>query len=228
MSIWITGDTHGYYDSFMRRIAENGVNEGDTIIVTGDFGFIWRHPEMRAAFFKLRKENYTFLFVDGNHEDFELLYEYPLSDYCGGKAQIIEPNIVHLLRGEYYTIKDKNEDTTISIFTFGGAYSHDRAMRQLGYSWFKEELPSEEEYLHGDDTLAAHDYKVDYIFSHTGPYSILRAMNFNIADEEMQLNSYLDKIKDIVDFKSWFYGHYHQNKSILKYTCLLDDMIKLE
>lgn len=221
MAIWITGDTHGYYDSFMRRIAENGVNEGDTIIVTGDFGFIWRHPEMRAAFFKLRKENYTFLFVDGNHEDYELLSEYPLSDYCGGKAQIIEPNIVHLMRGEYYTIEGKN------FFCFGGAYSHDRAMRQLGYSWFKEELPSEEEYLHGDGALAAHGFKVDYVISHTGPYSILRAMNFNIADEEIQLNSYLDKVKDTINFKHWYFGHYHQNKSILKYTCLLDDMIKL-
>jgi len=222
MSIWISGDTHGYYDELMARLARSGAQPGDTIIVTGDFGFVWRHPEIRAAFFKLRKENYRFLFVDGNHEGFEMLAGFPLSDFCGGKAQIIEPNIVHLMRGEYYNIEGR------SIFTFGGAYSHDRAMRQIGYSWFKEELPSAEEYLHGEETLAAHDYKVDYIITHTAPYSILRAMQFDIADEELQLNSYLDKVKDTINFKHWFFGHYHQNKTILgKYTCLLDDIIKL-
>lgn len=225
MAIWITGDTHGYYNDFMKRIAENAaVFEGDTIIICGDFGFVWRHPEIRREYFKLRKEPFNFYFVDGNHEDFHLLSEYPVSNWNGGKAQIIEPNIVHLMRGEFYEIEGK------TFFTMGGGFSRDRAMRQLGYTYFEEELPSAEEYAHADKTLLdEHNYKVDYILSHTGPYSIIKAMGFDADYEEMQLTGYLDKVKDSgVEFKHWFFGHFHQNKTLLgKYTVLLDKMIKL-
>ena len=102
------------------------MSESDTIIVCGDFGFVWRHPGIRRELFKLRKDPFNFYFVDGNHEDHQLLSDYPITDWNCGKAQIIEPNIVHLMRGEFYEILGK------TFFTMGGAYSRDRVMRQLG------------------------------------------------------------------------------------------------
>jgi hypothetical protein len=42
--------------------------------------------------------------------------------------------------GQIYFIDGKK------FFVFGGAYSTDRAYRELGVTWFEKELPSEEEY----------------------------------------------------------------------------------
>lgn len=39
------------------------------------------------------------LFVSGNHENFDLLAEYPQEDWNGGKVQRIHSHVIHLLRG---------------------------------------------------------------------------------------------------------------------------------
>ena len=39
--IYITGDTHGEYDTFLNRIYRHPVTKDDTVIVCGDFGFVW-------------------------------------------------------------------------------------------------------------------------------------------------------------------------------------------
>ena len=72
--IFITGDTHGEYNDTVRRFAENGVGKGDTVIVCGDFGFVGRIGGKHQYYLKeLAKEEFTILFVDGNHENFDVL-----------------------------------------------------------------------------------------------------------------------------------------------------------
>lgn len=51
------------------------------------------------------------------------------------------------MRGQVYQIEGKR------LFVFGGAYSIDRAYRDLGFTWFKEELPLAEEYEEAWDRL---------------------------------------------------------------------------
>ena len=64
-------------------------------------------------------KSFTTLFVDGNHENFDRLYEYPVEEWHGGKVHKIRPSVIHLMRGQIFEIEGK------SIFTFGGASSHD-------------------------------------------------------------------------------------------------------
>ena len=75
--IYITGDTHGAYDEFLNRIYKFPITENDTVIVAGDFGFVWNRSVNTINLSKLAEEPFTIAFVDGNHEDFDLLYSYP-------------------------------------------------------------------------------------------------------------------------------------------------------
>ena len=93
----------------------------DFVIVCGDFGGIWAdRPEERYWLNWLEQKKFTLLFVCGNHENFERLYnEFPVVDFHGGKAHRIRENIFHLMRGSVFELCGKK------IFAFGGASSHD-------------------------------------------------------------------------------------------------------
>lgn len=49
------------------------------------------------------------------------------------------------MRGEIYLIEGKK------IFTFGGAFSHDKMYRREGISWWEDELPTKEECEYATD-----------------------------------------------------------------------------
>ena len=73
MTIHITGDIHGEVN---RLLEYNKTKPGDIIIITGDFGMLWRRNDF-SKISKLNKaaeeKNIMYLFCDGNHENFELL-----------------------------------------------------------------------------------------------------------------------------------------------------------
>lgn len=57
------------------------------------------------------------------------------------------------------------------------------------------------------------------------PYRILSAEAFYRHD---RLTDYLDRIKDLCDFKIWFFGHYHANERIgEKFVLLYDKVVAL-
>lgn len=102
MAVYITGDTHGYYQPLMDRLANNNchLTKNDTLIITGDFGFVWSISDYIDAFKRLAEKPYTIAFIDGNHEDFPLINSYPVSEWNGGKVHRIgtSENIIHLMR----------------------------------------------------------------------------------------------------------------------------------
>ena len=71
------------------------------------------------------------------------------------------------MRGQVYTINGKK------IFTFGGAYSIDRYMRKLNYSYWSKEIPNNDEYKEATENLKKVDNKVDYIITHTAPREVI-------------------------------------------------------
>lgn len=120
----------------------------DYLIICGYTGIIGFSKEQENATRKYHKNlPMTVLFADGNHEQFDALNAYSIDEWHGGKVHFIEPGIIHLMRGQVYQIEGKR------LFVFGGAYSIDRAYRDLGFTWFKEELPSAEEYAEAWDRL---------------------------------------------------------------------------
>lgn len=80
----------------------------------------------------------------------------------GGNVQIHPDanNIIHLMRGEYYTIEGK------TFWTMGGATSIDKESRIKDVTWWEAELPTTAEYNHGLEALEKHNNEVDYILTH--------------------------------------------------------------
>ena len=116
--IYITGDCHGDFRRFSNKKFEG--KEGDVVIVLGDFGLVWDGSKTDDYWIKwFSKKPYQILFIDGNHENFDKLKEYPEMYLYGGKVHRITDNVFHLMRGEVYEIEGEK------FFVFGGARSHD-------------------------------------------------------------------------------------------------------
>ena len=225
MSIYITGDTHGEQSRFCdKMLCPNGVlKSGDYLIVCGDFGYLFLNNTSENLFLNdLEKLPYTILFVDGNHECFPAIYDCPVVEWHGGKAHQIRYNIFHLMRGEIFDIDGK------SFFCFGGAYSIDKYMLREGYSWFKEEQPTEEEYKNASENLKKHNFKVDYIVTHTMPREMILRFGKHPDAHDMQLTGFLEWIMYETEYKCWYCGHWHADKELTdKFRILWFDILKI-
>ena len=241
-----TGDTHGDFFK-LDFLADGGEwTKDDYVIICGDFGGVWDGTEAEKKVLKeLDDLPFTVLFVSGNHENYDLLETYPITEWHGGKVQFISDSVIHLMRSQVYEICGRK------IFTFGGASSHDiddgilepddpdfygkrkrldamRAMYRINhFSWWKQELPSQEEMEEGIRNLEKHNWKVDHIVTHCAPTSLIYAMT-SIAEPDL-LTDYLEEIKRKCEFKSWFFGHYHRDRDVWgKFTVLYDEFCVFE
>lgn len=223
--IYITGDTHGEQNRLLYIEQETGIKAGDTLIVCGDFGYLFLNNTSEKLFLDdiEKTRPYTIAFVDGNHENFPAIYEFPVEEWNGGKVHRIRNNVVHLMRGQVFTIEGKN------FFTMGGAYSIDKHMRKEGYSWWSEEAPCDAEYKEATANLKKYDNKVDYILTHTAPQSIIHWMgHFPLADD-WELTGFLDWIYHDITYKQWYFGHWHDDKVINdKVRLLWYDTVRLK
>ena len=117
MNNYITGDTHGNYSDLLARLSSI---PSENLFICGDFGFIWEDTVASGLVLdELNDRGKTIYFIDGNHENFDLLQQYPEQDMFGGKVGVIRNNIIHLKRGYVYTIEGK------TIYTMGGGISID-------------------------------------------------------------------------------------------------------
>lgn len=227
--ILITGDTHALQERWVKEI-EPYINKGDYLIVAGDFGFgFWDGPYWSENMFfdHIAEQEYTILFVDGNHEHFDKLYSYEESIWNGGKVHFIRHNLIHLCRGEYYQIED------VSLFVMGGGFSLDYARRTPGKTWFSQEMPCEEEYSRAEANLLSHGNKVDYIVTHTCPtesvYYMATLGGYGILKdviEERPLTDFLQRIMNCVDYKMHYFGHFHIDQKIWRGEIALLNVIR--
>ena len=220
--VYITGDMHGECFDLMLFIEMYEPTENDTLIICGDFGFIFANDKTENHVLDYLDSICCFnvCFVDGNHENFPAIYSYPEEVWNGGRIHRIRNNIIHLMRGQVFTIEGK------TFFTMGGAYSVDRAYRK---SWWKEELPNNDEYKEALKNLSVHNMKVDYVVSHTAP----RPMSYPIRKvpdiHEAELNNFLDYLYFDLDYKHWYCGHWHEDREInSKFTFLWDNIITID
>ncbi len=229
MAFIISGDTHGTLDiEKVERFFgehEDEYTEDDYLIICGDVGVCGFSPDVEGETRRILRElPVTVLFIDGNHEHHQRLNDLPVDEWMGGKVHFIESDIIHLMRGQVYEIDG------VRFFTFGGAYSVDRYVRTEGIDWFPEEIPSREEYEEGLDNLEACGYIVDYIVTHTAPREVAAALGYGEESlDEVALRRYLQQIADEVDYKKWFFGHFHEDEVIEDaFVALYDEMIVID
>ena len=215
----ITGDTHGDRFLVSKLVREN---RGEILMIAGDCGLCFSNSAEENRFLDaLEEEDITILFVDGNHENFEALSHYPVEVWRGGKVHRIRKNILHLMRGQVFRIEGQK------FFTMGGAYSRDRATRVEGLSYWKEELPSREEYEEAARNLAFHRFSVDYVISHTAPREIIRRMGYYGDPHDAELTGFLEWVMYETDYKGWFFGHWHTDREIGKHRAIFSDVVEI-
>lgn len=217
MATYITGDCHQKFDKIYNFIFKMKLNENDNIIVLGDMGLFWRYDkqdsDMIIDFYEdMFKCN--LYFIDGNHENFELLKRIPIIDDLGiGK---VSKHIFYIPRG---TIMDFENKKCLFI---GGADSLDKGRRTENLSWWKDEQITQENI---DSIPAAH---YDYVFSHCCPRSVLENDKAILTDPRFDQDvidhtseDKLEELKNKITFDKWGFGHYHQDVHLTdKFFCL--------
>lgn len=254
-TIWLTGDTHSDVrrlnnESFYEQKEFSNQDE-NFVIILGDFGLVWEAKESKNETYWLNwleYRNFTTLFCDGNHENFDRLNSMPVTEWHGGNVHQIRPHVFHLMRGQVFNILGKK------FFTFGGARSHDinngildvndpewkekakelrkdgkYMYRVKGLSWWEQELPTKEEMQTGYDNLATHDYTVDYILTHSPCTSDLYFMRHGSRDYKPDiLTDYLEDVRGRTDYKKWYFGHMHENRVVSdKGICLYEQIMRI-
>lgn len=258
--IYITGDMHGQFerlDAYMFKMKGYQLNQEDYLIVCGDFAICWENCDIDENNYRWQMLcsifdglPYTILWVQGNHENYDMLEKFPLEEWHGGKVRhIIRDKVILLERGQIFEIENKK------FFTFGGAKSHDvqggifdrsdkhfhqkvalaqkwglpyRIMRE---TWWPEELPSKKEMFDGLKNLEKEDYVVDYVITHCCATSIQDKIYAEDAEyfEADELTDYFENLEKRLKYKHWYFGHYHYNQHIdEKHTVLYQPIIKLD
>ena len=178
----------------------------------------------------------SWIFQDMSKEKKETLKKgYPQKLWNHGVVRELRPSVLMLERGYVFDIDG------CKCFAFGGARSHDisggilkaeifknqklaekeyrqmenegRRFRVNHISWWEQEMPGQEEMEMGFALLEDEKYKVDFIFSHDCPTSDKKILLDGAAKSD-ELNQYLEQVKQRVDYKKWFFGHYHQNMNL--------------
>lgn len=246
--IYATGDTHG---DFRRFEPENfpeqaGMTRQDYMIICGDFGGVWSGGKKDdRKLDRLEQLPFTTLFVSGNHENFDLLRQYPVETWQGGKIQRIRPHVIHLMRGQLFTLQGH------TFFTMGGARSHDMEdgilnpkapdfeaeywmLRGMGarfrvnhHSWWKQELPDAAEYTEARGNLARAGYTVDYVITHCAPSSMVDLLGNGAYDHD-PLTDFLEEVYGTLQFRHWLFGHYHDDKVLNdQFVLLWEQMVRI-
>ncbi len=237
--IYITGDMHGDFEiekiNTKHFFMQKNMTKSDYLIVCGDFGAVWYGDKHIPDSYEIldeknagkdayllnqyEKRNFTTLFVDGNHENHDLLNSYPTEIWNGGKVHKIRESVIHLMRGQVYTIDG------LKFFTMGGASSTDSEWREPGKSWWSAELPNDSEYEEARKNLEKNNYTVDYVVTHCIGNNVMDQMRFSRTYDK--LTAFLEEIDRKLTYKKWFFGHYHNDTIYGKHEMLYDRVIKI-
>lgn len=217
--IYVTGDMHGdidrIYDPNFKRL-----KEGDTLIIAGDFGYLWDGGKKERKILKyLGTRKYTVCFLDGAHDDMKKLGKYRKTVYKGGVVHRIYKRLYHMCRGQIFTIDG------LRIFTFGGGEIIDFETPDSD-----EKLPNGDEMREGDENLAEYLDTVDYIITHEPPAKIKNALRLRVQKPSNinALNAYFDDLNSRCKFRQWFFGSMHIDKEITpRHTCVFTSFLAL-
>lgn len=208
--IILTSDIHGHLglEWLSGELSKIDLTDKDHLIILGDAGIVWDENEHQGV--KKFYDNLpcTVLFLDGNHENFDLLDSMPVINVYGGRAHKVSNNIVHLMRGETYTIESR------TFFVFGGGYSAKKKDGTSPVFIWEREMPNETEYENGTENLRLIGNKVDYIITHVAPTEIASRLGKIPVEEEKELNDYLTRVSTDNDYSEWFFGHYHLDRDL--------------
>jgi hypothetical protein len=208
--IGVMGDLHGELDHAaiaLKMFADKGLS---TIVQLGDFGVIWPGSNWQTHLNKLgrmlAKNGQALYFIDGNHELFPRLLEFPIS---ADGLRWVSHNVAHLPRG----YRTQISGGTRALAVLGGANSHDRRWRVAGESWWPEEQITE------SDLAALGTKTADVLLGHESPAGGRPYVKAGAARAEMQYaeESQAMFIRGMLQVrpKLTMGGHYHRHADVM-------------
>ncbi|MDL2215719.1 metallophosphoesterase [Ruminococcaceae bacterium OttesenSCG-928-N02] len=205
--LYVIGDLHGDLNR-LKEPAIKRLTKRDTLIVLGDFGFLWAGDEREKRNLKwLSQRKFNLLFIEGTKDNYDLLREYPVQEFAGGRCRHIGGNVRQLMRGEIFTIED------MKLFCFGGGESQDKAERTEGVNWWRSEMPTADELDNAEENLAKNKWQVDYILTHE-PSAKLSLFIDQERIETNRLGRFFDELAEKVTYKTWYCGCFHRDMAI--------------
>ena len=195
--ICVTGDMHGDYSRFNDKKIKK-LKKGDFLIVCGDFGFVWNGSKKEKRILKRigRKRFYT-MFVEGCHENYDLLDSYPEEEMFGGKVNVISGRLMHMKRGNMFTLQGHK------FFAFGGGQTKEIDIRREFQTWWEQELPTPEEVKHGITVMQENNNEADYIITHEPPASMKEFLSFEVR-QISHMHTFLTRSKMTASSKCGF------------------------
>lgn len=228
MRIFMTGDVHNSISVSkfnMRNFPiQKDLSKEDLVIVAGDFGFPWTDGESKEDTYWLdwlNDRSFTTLFVDGNHENFNALEEYPEDTFKDAKVHRLRDSVFHIQRGETMVLNG------LKFLFMGGAHSVDKAFRKEGVSWWSQEVPSEEDWERAFKAASG----IDVVVTHEAPSEVVGELFGYEADSiSHKMQMLFDSMTEPKP-KVWFFGHHHSNKKLIKdgtfFFCVYEDIVEL-
>lgn len=200
--IFVTADTHGEFERFEDKQYKK-LRKNDTLVVLGDFGFIWNDDETTEKNLKkLAKLPFRILFIDGLNENFKKIMQYPETKFGGADCrEIVKDKIYYIPRGTILTLEDKK------LLCFGGCDNYDVDII------VSENDPDAKDFNRCGALVRLNDYSVDYILTHMPSGKINRFINLdsNFYSETMD---FFDKLSENMTYTKWYFGCLHLDKYI--------------
>lgn len=203
-TVAVAGDWHGVKHWMVKFVVWADRLGIETIVHVGDIGFF----EMRDLTFlehELAARDIMLLFIDGNHENHELIVSLPRDEFGMG---YVTDHIRHIPRGHLFSL---NGQTWMG---FGGASSIDRRERIEGVDWWPGELITYSQVMSVTgkraDVLVTHDVPMgvptidNRYIKHNNPH--WPAERIAESDEQRKL---LRAVFDEVQPQYVFHGHHH-------------------
>lgn len=213
--IFITGDQHGNTDNIIYLNFKEKLSENDLVISLGDFGVpYWsakKKTKLDMEIFEVFNQFHTnFAIIQGNHSKrFERVKWFKQTKFCNGNSFYFQkyPNFHFLQNGEVYTINDMN------FLVIGGGYSVDKYIRiAKGWTWEPEEKLNDEEKTKIRNLISA-NINYDFVLTHVAPLELQPTWLFlDFVDQskvETDEEEFLSEVREKINYKGWFFGHYH-------------------
>lgn len=212
-----SGDIHSELRELVWKLTNQYKIENASVVVLGDFGVGFGSKNYMDQLYskvskKLEKNNITLYSIRGNHDD---------PEFFDGNH-----NYDRLIFLEDYKLIEIEGH---SLYPIGGAVSTDRTWRKEYNDKMERCGSNKRVWWEGEKIkeipLKSLPPRVEFIISHAAPISfepVFIRNDWKIKDEDLDLDTwksilkernYLEEIKKTINFKYWFFGHYHKSVS---------------
>lgn len=203
MKVLLAGDTHGNLPH-VRYVLDQALLAGvTTVMQVGDFGY-WPHmaPFHDRVDELASKVGVRWLWLDGNHENFDAL-EAAVDVIAAGPQQMGEA-LWYLPRASTW------EEAGCRFMALGGAYSIDKAYRLEGVSWWAQELITAAQVDRALDRG-----RVDVLLTHDAPEGVCPIVSPDYKDDSISRGNRkaVSAVMEASQPQLLAHGHFHHRYS---------------